>query len=266
MDNSPTLKCEARQKHELHNRKSICLSGLTSKYTLSLCISIKKLQLLIITPGSALQVAKSGFLASILTLLLILGLTDLARPTDAQLPSIPYLPNENDTFGTGGEPGLSSDFSSPHQNIPPPTVQITSLQDGQQVPVGELIVEGISLDYAESDCQVYADVNDIIPMRSVTPTGKSPGGDDFSKWMFTYSQLYQTIKEGANELTAKISCYAPSNPTPLSEWHTVNITGVVPGQPITSPAEGEPIIDGGEDEEEDVDQLVDEEEEEEEIT
>ena len=157
-------------------------------------------------------------------------------PTDAQLPSIPYLPNENDTLGSGASP----DFSTPLQNIPSPTVQITSLQEGQQIPVGELIVKGISSDNAESDCQVYADVNDIIPMRNVTATGNSTEGDDYSKWTFTYSELYQTIMQGANELTAKISCYSPSNPAPLSEWHTINITGVLPGQPITSPAEGEP--------------------------
>lgn len=198
------------------------------------------------TPGSALPVARFGILSSTLSLVLIFGITILVMPmpTDAQFPSIPYLPNENDTLGADGEPSLSPEFSVPLDNIPPPTVQITSLQEGQQVPVGELIVEGISSDNGDSDCQVYADVNDIIPMRNVTATGNSTGGDDFSKWTFTYSQLYQTIKQGANELTAKISCYDPSNPTPLSEWHTVNITGVDPGQPIVSPAEGGPIVNG----------------------
>jgi hypothetical protein len=234
------------------------LSGRKWKYTLSLCISIEKLQLLINTPGSALPLVESGFVASIVAVLLIFGITILAIPTDAQLPSIPYLPNENDTLGAGGEPSLSPDFSGPLDDIPPPTVQITSIQEGQQVPVGELIVEGISSDNANSDCQVYADVNDIIPMRNVTAAGNSTEGDDFSKWTFTYSQLYQTIKQGANELTAKISCFASNNPSPLSEWHTVNITGVVPGQPITSPNDVVTSTDGGgDDDEEDVDELVD---------
>jgi hypothetical protein len=217
---------------------------------------------LIKTPGSAIPVARSGFLLSTLALALIFGIIILAipmaMPTDAQLPNIPYLPNENDTLGAGGEPSLSPDLSAPLDNIPPPTVQITSLQEGQQVPVGELIVEGISSDNGESDCQVYADVNDIIPMRNVTATGNSTEGDDFSKWTFTYSQLYQTIKQGANELTAKISCFASNDPTPLSEWDTVNITGVVPGQPITSPNDVVTSTDGGgDDDEEDVDELVD---------
>jgi hypothetical protein len=206
---------------------------------------------LIKTPGSAIPVARSGFLLSTLALALIFGIIILAipmaMPTDAQIPNIPYLPNENDTLGAGGEPSLSLDFSGPLDDIPSPTVQITSLQKGQQVPVGELIVEGISSDNGESDCQVYADVNDIIPMRNVTATGNSTEGDDFSKWTFTYSQLYQTIKQGANELTAKISCFASNDPTPLSEWDTVNITGVVPGQPITSPIEVGTLADGGDD-------------------
>ena len=39
-------------------------------------------------------------------------------------------------------------------NIPPPTIEITSLQEGERVPVGELTIEGVSSDDQESDCQV----------------------------------------------------------------------------------------------------------------
>ena len=42
-----------------------------------------------------------------------------------------------------------------------PTIQITTPQDGQQVPPGELTIQGISSDDEEADCQVYADVNDV---------------------------------------------------------------------------------------------------------
>jgi hypothetical protein len=123
---------------------------------------------LINTLGPAIPVARSSLLSSTLALALIFGIIIPAMPmlmpmpTDAQLPSIPYLPNENDTLGAGGESSLSSDFSAPVDDIPPPTVQITSLQEGQKVPIGELIVEGIGSDNSESDCQVYADVNDTF--------------------------------------------------------------------------------------------------------
>jgi len=62
-----------------------------------------------------------------------------------------------------------------------PTIQITSPQDGQQVPPGELSIQGISSDDEETDCQVYADVNDITPMRNVTSAGDSEEDNDFSK-------------------------------------------------------------------------------------
>ena len=58
--------------------------------------------------------------------------------------------------------------AQPTSSFPPPTIQITSLQDGQRVPEGEITVKGVSSDNEETDCQVYADVNDVTPMRNVT--------------------------------------------------------------------------------------------------
>ena len=132
-------------------------------------------------------------------------------------------------------------LSSSPQAIGLPTIQITSPQDGQQVPPGELSIQGISSDDEETDCQVYADVNDITPMRNVTAAGDSEEDNDFSKWTFKYTQDYQLIKQGENELTSKITCsgdgafdlnpfpagaQATSSSSPLSEWHTVNVTAV----------------------------------------
>jgi hypothetical protein len=126
-----------------------------------------------------------------------------------------------------------------------PTIQITSLQDGQQVPPGELTIQGISSDDEDADCRVYADANDITPMQNVTAAGNSGEANDYSEWTFTYTQDYQLIKLGENELTAKISCVGESNLNPLStgntatsdsslsEWHTVNVTGVT-GAPSAS--------------------------------
>jgi hypothetical protein len=89
-------------------------------------------------------------------------------------------------------------------------------------------VKGISSDDNEKNCQVYADVNDNTPMRNVTAAGDSLDSDDFSKWSFTYNDRYQLIGEGENEVTAKISCFGltNSNSEPLSEWHTINVTGI----------------------------------------
>jgi hypothetical protein len=116
-----------------------------------------------------------------------------------------------------------------------PSIQIISPEDDQKVPPGELTIQGISSDNGDTDCKVFADVNDNTPMRNVTPTGDTKEEDDFSKWTFTYTQDYQLIKEGENELTAKITCLVRevvdgvvdmnSNGTSMSKWHTVNVTG-----------------------------------------
>ena len=72
--------------------------------------------------------------------------------------------------------------------------------------------------------QVYADVNDITPMQNATGSG-SGGATDYSNWTFAYTPDYQTITEGTNELTAKISCF-DVGPTPISKYNSVNITGL----------------------------------------
>jgi hypothetical protein len=142
--------------------------------------------------------------------------------------------------------------SHPSSGTVLPTIQITSPQAGQQVPPGDLKIQGISSDNEDTDCMVYADVNDITPMQNVSAAGDSKKVNDFSKWSFTYTPEYQLIKLGENELTAKITCLNERNPNadafhlmstsaapldsspPLSKWHTVNVTGVT-GAPSVSP-------------------------------
>jgi hypothetical protein len=115
--------------------------------------------------------------------------------------------------------------SSPSGNETLPSIEITSPQDSQQVPIGELTIEGTSSDDAEGNCQVYADVNDMTPMQNATASGRG-GVNDYSNWTFTYTPEYQVITEGVNELTAKISCFDAADLVPVSKFNSVNITGL----------------------------------------
>jgi hypothetical protein len=79
-----------------------------------------------------------------------------------QVPPAPSFPDGGDsTTENQPEPIQSTTPTS----IPTPTIQITSHEDGNQVPVGELTIQGISSDDGESNCQVYTDVNDITPLQ-----------------------------------------------------------------------------------------------------
>ena|ERR687896_1705590 len=101
-------------------------------------------------------------------------------------------------------------------------IRITSHIPGQQVPVGQLTISGTSTDNPTTDCQVSVDVNDIKPLQNATATG--PGGvNDYSTWQFTYTEDYQLMKEGVNELTSKLTCI--SSPTNVTKYYSVNVTG-----------------------------------------
>ena len=103
-------------------------------------------------------------------------------------------------------------------------VNITSPTPGQQVPVGELTISGISTDNATTDCTVYADWNDQKPFQKAVATGLG-GENDYSTWTFTYTQNYHLINNGTNNLTSKISCL--SSPTNVTKWNSVNVIGEV---------------------------------------
>jgi hypothetical protein len=106
-------------------------------------------------------------------------------------------------------------------------VKITSPKQNQEIPVGQLTISGISSDNPTTDCQVSVDVNDIKPLQNATATG--PGGvSDYSTWKFTYTEAYQLIKEGLNELTSKLTCI--SNSHNMTKYYSVNVTGVSPTQ------------------------------------
>jgi hypothetical protein len=108
-------------------------------------------------------------------------------------------------------------------------VKITYPTDSQNVPVGELTIHGTaSYNASISDCTVYADWNDSKPIQKVMPAGLNytelGRTNDYSRWIFTYTDNYYLIAEGPNELTAKLSCdIGPFNST---KYDSVNITGV----------------------------------------
>jgi hypothetical protein len=102
-------------------------------------------------------------------------------------------------------------------------VKIISPLKNSTVPVGQLIINGISTDTPKTNCRVFTDWNDLKPMQNVTAIGPA-GPNDYSNWTYTYNESYHNISAGINELTSKITCYDnPSNIT--SKYYSVNVTG-----------------------------------------
>ena len=114
----------------------------------------------------------------------------------------------------------SSSFAVPKLHA----VKITSPTKGQQVPIGkDLVISGISLANATSHCQVSVIVNGIKPYQPATGTGTG-GTNDYSKWNFTLTPTYTTIKEGPNNKI--ISKYFCSSDPSLASFYSVNVTGI----------------------------------------
>ena len=102
-------------------------------------------------------------------------------------------------------------------------VKIDTPVDSTNLPAGDLTIYGKSSDDDTTNCQVYADWNDLKPMQNVSANGPK-GISDFSKWSFTYTSNYHNIIEGQNELTSKITCYE-SGPSASSKSYSINVTG-----------------------------------------
>src|SRR5205823_7767963 len=107
----------------------------------------------------------------------------------------------------------------------PHLVNIASPSMGERVLVGkDLLISGTSagnINATSINCQVSVNVNGIKPYQRATATGPT-GAGDYSKWNFTLSPKYTSIKQGQNKLTAKYSC---AN-NPRSFYNSVNVTGV----------------------------------------
>jgi hypothetical protein len=117
-------------------------------------------------------------------------------------------------------------------------VNITSPAKGQQIPVdSNLTVSGKSTDNpaSDDDCQVSVIVNTIKPYQPAIANGTiGEGKNDYSRWYFVLSSNYTSIKEGVNEITAKLSCLSSlSNNNNLTKWYSVNVTGIPTADNIT---------------------------------
>ena len=115
------------------------------------------------------------------------------------------------------------------------SIKINTPVNSANVPIGDLTIHGTSSDDDTTNCQVYADWNDLKPMQNVTPGG-SKGNADYSSWSFTYTGSYHNIVEGPNELTSKISCYDQGQ-NASSKFYSVNVTGATEGNENTNKTE-----------------------------
>lgn len=103
-------------------------------------------------------------------------------------------------------------------------VKIDTPADSASLPVGDLTIYGTSSDSNTTNCQVFADWNDLKPMQTVNANGPK-GSSDYSKWSFTYTGSYHGITEGANELTSKITC-SEQGQNASSKSYSINVTGI----------------------------------------
>ncbi len=113
-------------------------------------------------------------------------------------------------------------------------VKIDTPADSANLPVGDLTIFGTSSDSNATNCQVFADWNDLKPMQNVTANGPK-GISDYSKWSFTYSGSYHGISVGSNELTSKITCYQQGQ-NASSKSYSINVTGIAGTSEITNNA------------------------------
>jgi hypothetical protein len=95
-------------------------------------------------------------------------------------------------------------YTSPYTSTTTNWYKITSPTTGQQVPVDELTISGISTDNATTDCTVYADRNNTKPLQTAVATGPA-GVNDYSRWTFTCTNNYHLIANGTNNLGSNIT-------------------------------------------------------------
>jgi hypothetical protein len=109
-------------------------------------------------------------------------------------------------------------------------VNITSPERGKTIPINtNLTVSGKSTDNpAADDCHVAVIVNNVKPYQPAIANGSTGVPSDYSRWYFVLNSNYTSIKEGVNEITAKLTCLS------ATKWYSVNVTGVASTQNITT--------------------------------
>jgi len=162
---------------------------------------------------------------SILALLILSIFTSM---TSAQIFPKPQSPPTSATTNTtkttkpttnSSHPTIQQQQSRPNLHL----VKITSPTKGQQIHVGgNLLIYGTSADNTTSDCRVSVIVNGVKPYR-ITSSNAEVGSNDYSRWNYTLTPVYTSIKQGQNKITSKFLC---SNNPSLISYNSVNVTGV----------------------------------------
>src|SRR6188472_4154590 len=189
-------------------------------FTLSKIESLHLLMPLSITCSTAATIGV------IIILLSLVGSSSAILTNIAHAQTILFSPTKDNNNNATANPTHTSSSTSQLQPSQPKLhlVRITSPTKGQPVPVGkDLIISGTSVDNATaSDCKVSVKVNFVSPYHDALPSG-SRGINDYSKWTFTLTPAYTTIKPGQNKIISKLSC--ADNPS-LEYKTTVNVTGI----------------------------------------
>jgi len=112
-------------------------------------------------------------------------------------------------------------------------VNITYPQKGQQIPtnINDLTISGKSTDKptsANDKCQVSVIVNNIKPYQPAIANGTIGENNDYSRWFFILKSNYTSIEEGANKITARLSCLPAvvGDDNNMTKWYSINVTGI----------------------------------------
>lgn len=123
---------------------------------------------------------------------------------------------------------ITNDTENLENAIRNPQVKITSHAKGQEVPQGNLSINGVSSDNWDSTCDVYVVLNGIKPYQRVAPIGESSSGGglvrDYSQWNFAFLPTYGLVTEGDNKMTAKITCINGNENA--TKFNSLNVTGI----------------------------------------